>query len=221
MTDELRAASQTEVDAEGQLQSLGSYAPDDWRSFMDYVHMIHEYIALADGGEPPPDDVWRDGLHQLGDARRQLANNADVVIRDHIEQRTAGLESARHDLAAVLAALNDVEQAIHDGDEAERLSHLVLKLKDLAEFAEEPTLGHAWHVVHGEKSDELIEQGIGNLGQYGVELTLASHGFSSVEELHRRVSGATEQVTDAAQALHFELQLHEDALRYYDWPAYQ
>jgi hypothetical protein len=221
VSDQLRTASQAEVGAEAHLQSLGSYAPDDWHAFMEYVRMIQQYIELADAGEPPPDDVWRDGLYQLGSARRQLANNADVVLRQHIETRTANLAGAKHDLAAVIAALDDVEQAIHDSEEAQHLAHLVFKLKDLAEFAEKPSLGHAWHVVHGEKSADLIEQGIGNLGQYNVLVTLASHGFASIEELHRRMSSATEQVQEAAQALQFELQLHEEAQKYYDWPAYQ
>jgi hypothetical protein len=221
MSDELRAASQAEVGAEGHLQSFGSYAEPAWQAFIANVQMINQYISLADAGEPPPDDVWRDGLHDLGEARRELANNADVVIRQHIEARTANLAATKHDLATVIAALEDVEQAIHDSEEAQHLAHLVFKLKDLAEFAEKPSLGGAWHIVHGEKSDDLIVQGIGNLGQYGVDLTLVQHGFASVEELHRRVSSATEQVQEAAQALQFELQLHEDAQKYYDWPAYK
>lgn len=220
MTDELMEISRAEVAAEAHLQSLGSYAESDWHEFMSYVGMIQQYVSLADGGEPPPDDVWREGLHQLGEARRTLANNADVVIRQHIDARTAHLASAQHDLTAVIAALEDVQGAIHDAAEAEHLSHLVLKLKDLAEFAHEPTLGHAWHVVHGEKADSLIEQGIGNLAQYEVLTTLASHGFASVEELHRRVATANQQVTEAAEALHYELQLHEEARKYADWAAF-
>jgi hypothetical protein len=220
MTDQLREISQAEVAAEGHLQGLGSYAESDWHEFMTWVHLIHDYLSLADAGEPPPEDVWRDGLHQLGEARRQFANNADVVIRQHIEARKAHLAGAQHDLTAVIAALEDVQGAIHDAAEAEHLTHLVLKLKDLAEFAHEPTLGHAWHVVHGEKADSLIEQGIGNLAQYQVLTTLASHGFASVEELHRRVAGATAQVTEAAEALHTELQMHEEARKYAEWPAF-
>ena len=220
MSDELRAVSVAETGAEAHLQSMASYAEADWHAFMAYVTMIHQYVSLADAGEPPPDDVWRDGLHQLGEARRQLANNADVVVREHIAARTEHLAGTRHELVQVLAALADVEQAIHDAEDAEHLAHLIFKLKDLAEFAEKPTLGHAWHIVHGEKGDELIEQGIGNIGKYEVLLTLASHGFASIEELHRRVATATSQVTEAAEALQFELQLHEDAQKYYDWPAY-
>jgi len=220
MTDQLREISQAEVAAEGHLQGLGSYAEPDWQAFMQWIRVVHDYLALADAGEPPPEDVWRDGLHQLGEARRQLANNADVVIRQHIEARTAGLAGAQHDLTAVIAALEDVQGAIHDAEEAEHLSHLVLKLKDLAEFAHEPSLGHAWHVVHGEKADSLIEQGIGNLGQYQVLTTLAAHGFASVEELHRRVATANAQVTEAAQALHYELQMHDEARKYAEWPAF-
>ena len=223
-TADLRAASQAELDHSGLAEQLGAYSPADWTTYEGSMRVVMDYVSLADGGEPPPADEWHRALHELGEDRRQLANNADVAIRGHIAEWKAHLQANKHDLDQVIAALQDVEQTERDNKDATRLVHLVLKLKDIAEFAEDPSLKGAADLVgltpsSGPSVGDLIEQGIANLAEYEYDIVLVSHGFASKEELHNRVQSAAQQVSEAAQQLHTVLYVHDVAERTYAIPA--
>jgi hypothetical protein len=220
MTSPLHAASQTELDHGSLTQQIGSLALSDWERYDGSMRVVMDYVALADRGEPPPEDEWHRALHELADDRRVLANNAEVVLRGQITDWEQHLAANRHDLGQVIAALEDVEKAVRDNEDATHLAHLVLKLKDLAEFAEHPSVGKAAHVVGiGNTGDHLIEQGIENLANYQYLVVLASHGVGSKEELQRRVESANQQVIAAAQALHQLYYLRDVAEQAYAIPA--
>jgi hypothetical protein len=102
------------------------------------------------------------------------------------------------------------------------LLHLVMNLKDLAEFVEHPSPERVAEVLTKRYSyDALIEQGIENLANYEYQVVLASHGVASKEELQSRLSSAATQAGEAAEALQFEYHLHSKAEEYYAWPAHQ
>jgi hypothetical protein len=216
-SERLKVVSQAELAAGGKLQELGSLAPTDWTEYTAASHLINDYLNLYDGGEDVDRPEWHRALHELSDARKMLANNADVAIRKAIEEATAHLSSERSDLGRVVAALEDVKSAIDDAEEAQRLVGVIMKLKDLAEFAEHPSVGKAIGVVRGSHEDRLIEEGIGNLAQYDVLLTLVGHGFASVEELKARVETARRGVAAAAEGVEQTGRLHDIVTEYSTW----
>jgi hypothetical protein len=102
------------------------------------------------------------------------------------------------------------------------LLHLVMNLKDLAEFAEHPSAERVASILTKRYTyDSLIEQGIENLANYEYLVVLASHGVASKEELRSRLGSAAQQVGEAAEALGFEYHLHSKAEEYYAWPAHK
>jgi hypothetical protein len=217
----LKIISDSEVAGTAVMEQLGAYDHPDWNKYAESLHMIMEYSALFDRGEPPPDDEWHRALHELGEDRRQLANNAGVALRDRAAQGEAHLASLKHDFDQVIAALEDVQHAVEDAEKAAKLVELVMTLKDIAEVVEHPSPEKIAEVVTKRYTyDALIERGIGNLAQYGVDLTLVSHGFASVDELHRRVESAKQQVADGAEALQLDYHYEALARQYYEWPAY-
>jgi hypothetical protein len=111
----LLAASKEEMAYAGSVESFcGGYAPKDWEEYSGATHVINDYIDLAnDGvpGDPPPASEWRRALAELGDARKQLCNNAEVELNKRISATAAHLGADKRDLAAVLAAVKDVAEA--------------------------------------------------------------------------------------------------------------
>jgi hypothetical protein len=217
----LLAASRNEIEHGGVVEMLGAYALNDWRDYSGAMHVINDYIALYERGEPPPDAEWQRALYELGDARRMVANNADVVIRQHIDQRVAHLASAKRELANLIAAIEDVERSEKQNEEASHALEWIMTLKDIAEFAEHPSFERAVEIAATRYSfDAALEHGVENLAQYYHLTVLAAHGVASIEELKSRLGNATHQVTAAAEALQTEYYLHSKAQEYYDWPAY-
>ena len=108
---------------EGHIQgSCGGYAPKDWEEYSFGLHTINSYIDLAnDGvpGDPPPASEWHRALAELGEARKQVCNNAEVELNKRISATAAHLEADKRDLAAALAAVKDVEEAEQVAKEAE------------------------------------------------------------------------------------------------------
>jgi hypothetical protein len=220
-TAQLLAASRNEIEHGGVVEMLGAYALNDWRGYSGASHVINDYIQLSERGEAPPDEEWQRALYELGDARRMVANNADVVIREHIDQRVAHLASAKRELGNLIRAIEDVEQSEKQNEAAEHALHLIMTLKDIAEFAEHPTFERATEIVATRYSfDAALERGIQNLASYYHLTVLVSHGVASIEELRSRLGTATHQVQSAAEALQHEYYLHSKATEYYDWQAY-
>ena len=135
----LLAASKEEMAYEGHVQGFAAYAQKDWEEYTSGLHTINSYIDLAnDGvpGDPPPASEWRRALAELGEARKQLCNNAEVELNGRISARAAHLEADKRDLAAVLAAVKDVEEAEQTAEEAEHRAKWLEAMKMVSEVVE-------------------------------------------------------------------------------------
>lgn len=217
----LKGVSGAELSIHDKLQALESLASGDWVPYSQCAGVISDYVSLQDGGQDVDRPEWRRALGELGEKRRKFAGEAFDAVKGSVDQATAHLAGERADLDRVTKALEDVQGAIDDSKEAQRLTGVVFRLKELAEFAEHPSAKKGFDLVRGKvgEDEKLVEEGIGNLGQYEVLTTLASHGFASVEELQRRVATAQRNLHEAAEAFeHYESQ-QELAAEYKDWMA--
>ena len=216
----LNATSQTELSVRDTLRQIEPLAPSTWTDYDGTAAVINDYVNLYSGGQEVDRPEWKRALKETGAARQKFAQAACDAIGRQVDEASTHLAGERADLDQALHALEDVQSAIHDAEEARKLSSVVFKLKELAEFAEKPSIKGAIGIIRNKESheEEIVHQGIENLGQYGVDLELANHGFSSVQELDQRVANAYRNVAEAAaQMEHFE---HQQALAE-EWKDYQ
>jgi hypothetical protein len=233
----LLAASKEEMAYEGHIQgTCGGYAPQkDWEEYSFGLHTINSYIDLAnDGvpGDPPPASEWRQALNALGEARKQLCNNAEVELNKRISATAPHLEADKRDLAAVLAAVKDVEEAQQVAEEAEHRAKWLEAMKMVSEVVEaignphdfvEAEAGFAMErLTHLTLAASTLKADFGSFiqaeAQYMVQVTLASHGFGSTEEMERRVTTASGNVEATAQDLHSLVYARDEARTYYEKP---
>jgi hypothetical protein len=122
---------------EGPLEGFcGGYAPKDWGEYSFDLHTIETYIYQADAGDPPPADEWHRALAELGNARIQVCNNAEVELNQRISARAVHLEADKRDLEKALAAVKDVEEAEQVAKEAEHRAKWLEAMKMLSEVVE-------------------------------------------------------------------------------------
>jgi hypothetical protein len=231
----LLAASKEEMAYEGHVQGFAAYAQKDWEEYTSGLHTINSYIDLAnDGvpGDPPPASEWRRALAELGEARKQLCNNAEVELNGRISARAAHLEADKRDLAAVLAAVKDVEEAEQTAEEAEHRAKWLEAMKMVSEVVEaignphdfvEAEAGFAMErLTHLTLAASTLKADFGSFiqaeAQYMVQVTLASHGFGSTEEMERRVTTASGNVEATAEDLHSLVYARNEAGTYYEKP---
>jgi hypothetical protein len=232
----LLAASKEEMAYEGHIQgSCGGYAPKDWEEYSFGLHTINSYIDLAnDGvpGDPPPASEWHRALAELGDARKQVCNNAEVELNKRISATAAHFEADKRDLERVLAAVKDVEEAEQVAKEAEHRASWLEAMKMLSEVVE--AIGNPHDFVEAEAGFAIervthialaastfradFESFISAEAQYMVQVTLASHGFGSTEEMKGRVTTALGNVEATAQDLHSLVYARNEARTYYEKP---
>jgi hypothetical protein len=214
-----QGAGKTELAIRDKLQALEALAAGAWKPYADCAGVVTDYVSLVDGGQEVPAEEWRHALDEVGENRRTFASDAFDAVKGKLADATANLASERADLGKVTAALEDVKGAIDDAAEAERLTGVVFRLEELAEFAEHPSAKKGFDLVRGKagEDEKLVEEGIGNLGQYEVLTTLASHGFASVEELQRRVETAQRNVSEAAAVFEQHESQEELAAQYKEW----
>jgi hypothetical protein len=230
----LLAASKEEMAYGGPVESFcGGYAPHkDWEEYSGATHMINDYIDLAGAGEPPPESEWRRALNEVGEARNQLCSNAEVELKQQILARTAHLGADKRDLAAALAAVKDVEEAEQVAEEAEHRTkwlEVMEKLSDLVEaignphdFVEAEAGFAVERVTHIALAASTFKADFGSFiqaeAQYMVQVTLASHGFGSTQELERRVTTASDNVEATAEDLHSVVYALDEARTYHAKP---
>ena len=190
----LLAASKEEMAYAGSVEAFcGGYAPQkDWEEYSFGLHTINSYIDLAnDGvpGDPPPASEWHQTLNELGEARNQLCSNAEVELNERISARAAHLEADKRDLAAVLAAVKDVEEAEQVAEEAEHRAKWLEAMKMVSEVVEvignphdfvEAETGFAIErLTHLTLAASTLKADFGSFiqaeAQYMVQVTLASH----------------------------------------------
>ena len=229
----LLAASKEEMAYAGSVESFcGGYAPKDWGEYSGTAGVINDYIDLAGAGEPPPESEWRQALKDVGNARIQVCNNAEVELNQRISARAAHLEADKRDLAAVLAAVKDVEEAEQVAEEAEHRAKWLEAMKMLSEVVE--VIGNPHDFVEAEAGFAMervthltlaastfkadFESFIEAESEYMKQLTLAGAGFSSIEELGRRVTTASGNVEATAQDLHSLVYARDEARTYHAKP---
>ena len=217
----LDGVSQAEEDGGGKLQSIGSLAVDDWNEWSGSMRVISEYRQLHAAGEPPPTDEWSRALNEAGNARRQLANNAAVVLRDHVAQALSNLRSQQGGLQRLQRALKDVHDAIDGAAAAQQMWEVVDALNDAASLALSPNvMGLIEWQVGNHTTDRAIEMGIAMLGNYYVLVTLAAHGMSSLQELEQQLKGAFGHLREAAEYVKQQQWLQGLCEELYEWKAH-
>ena len=131
----------------------------------------------------------RGGAQTALQQRRGRAERADLG-------RAAHLEADKRDLAAVLAAVKDVEEAEQTAEEAEHRAKWLEAMKMVSEAVEaignphdfvEAEAGFAMErLTHLTLAASTLKADFGSFiqaeAQYMVQVTLASHGFGSTEE---------------------------------------
>src|SRR3954447_24343369 len=221
----LLAWSREEAKGAGNIESLGSLAPSDYQPYTFAMRTINSYVELSEAGEEVDSNEWHRALTELGEARNMLASNAEVVLRGRMADRTAHLGREKAELRRVLGALEDVKQAEQDAERAEHLAAWIEHVKQAAEIVElveslhEPTPEKILVLANAASTLKFgFESFVAAEGQYFVQVTLASHGFASSEELARRVTTASENVSSAGEALHSEAYFFSLAKHYHELP---
>ena len=227
----LLATSKEEMAYAGSVESFcGGYAPKDWGEYSGTTGVINDYINLAGAGEPPPESEWRQALKDVGNARIQVCNNAEVELNQRISARAAHLEADKRDLEKVLAAVKDVEESEQVAKDAEHRAKWLEAMKMLSEVVEvignphdfvEAEAGFAMErLTHLTLAASTLKADFGSFiqaeAQYMVQVTLASHGFGSTEEMERRVTTASGNVEATAQDLHSLVYARDEARAYYE-----
>lgn len=189
-----------------------------------------ELAALRRGERPSGDfeaarmEHWSELLEDTGRLRRLVARDVQTHFRLEIARREASLRSHRRELDALQASAAKVAGAIEDRDRARRLTKLVLDLKDVADVLGDSAdavsdLGHLGKLVLGRledqvaDTDDLIVDAVARLGESMVHFELVLEGFSSVEDLARRLRTALEEASRTNQLLAEDLRRHEAAVR--------
>jgi hypothetical protein len=231
----LLAASKEEMQYEGHIEGFAAYAPQkDWEEYSATSRIINDYIDLANDGFPPESSEWHTALNDVGQARLQLCSNAEVELKQRISTSVAHLEADKRDLAAALAAVKDVEEALKTAEDAahrakwlermEKLSAIVEAIGNPQDFLEAewgfamerlPYIANAastWHT----NFESLIEAE----AQQRVQETLVRHNFASIEEMERRVTTETGNVETTAQALRDEVYARDEARTYHAKPVH-
>jgi hypothetical protein len=229
----LLAASKEEMTYEGHIQGFAAYATQqDWDDYTFGTRTINSYIDLANDGFPPDASEWHRALNDVGQARNQLCSNAEYELNQRISARAAHLEADKRDVAAALAAVKDVEEAQQAAEEAEHRAKWLEAMKMLSEVVEvignpheflEAEVGFALqHLTHLALAASTLKADFGSFiqaeAQYMVQVTLASHGFASAEEMERRVATASDNIEATAQALHDEVSGRDEARKYHAQP---
>lgn len=221
----LLAWSREELKGAGTVESLGSYAPNDYQEYTFAVQTINSYVELSEAGEEVDSQEWHRALNELGQARNGLASNAEVVLRQRMAERTANFASEKAELHRVLAALEDVKQAEDDAEGAEHVAGWIEHVKQAAEIVE------VFESLHEPSPEKILvltnaastlkfgfESFVAAEGQYFVQVTLAAHGFASAQELAARVKTAPDNLSQAGEALHSEAYFFSLAKYYHELP---
>lgn len=220
---QLVAAAKRELQLDGDMEHIAAFAPDDYQKYQEERRILADFVDSAESNNPnepvPVHDEWHKELQLIGEARKDLCNNARVALESRVNEATQHLESEKHSLERVIAALEDFKEAHEAAEAAEQLSSMLLKVNQLVEVIHEP---EKMYTVLEEKitgsKDDIIEAGIRDLGQYYEQVTLAGHGFSSFEDMANYAKASVNNVTTAEEALGDVVRPYMVAQRDYDIP---
>lgn len=225
---------------------LGKASHDTIEEYLLDKQALREWLAVGKqelarieksgkpSGTPSDRDFteWRDVLVQTGAMRRGIGNYLRQHLTAEITEQRGGLEASNRQLERHRRALEDVTKTVDDVKKAQELTEFVLELKDLAELVDgfagaiqDPSkiTDLVFDQIKGkfDKTSDLIVQGIGNIGQYLVQLELAKHGFTSAEEILRSIQNTLERIRDKETMLAFNLRELQRARRQEDTPIFR
>ena len=202
-------AAAAEIQGAAMVEQVAALVPDNWKPYEEALAALRDYRQLHATGETPPPEEWARALHEIGEARELLAQNALVVLRKQLAEATKDAESWAAEANRLVAAMRDVQAAIAEGKEAQELWGLISDIDSAAEL-----LGSAvnladlsfinavynWHVSNS--TSAFVDEMIGRLAASNVDLALVSHGVASVQELQQRIGGVVEYIHAVGQHTH-------------------
>ena len=218
---QLVEAAKKELQLDGDMEQIAAFAPDDYQRYQEERRILADFVDSANNPNEavPVSDEWHKELQLIGGARKDLCNNARVALEPRVKEAEQHLELERQSLERVIAALEDFKEAHEAAEAAEHLSSTLLKLNQLVEVIHEP---EKMYEVLKEKitgsPDDVIEAGIRDLGQYYEQVTLASHGFSSFEDMANYAKASVHNVVTAGEALGDVVGPYKIAQKDYDIP---
>lgn len=220
---QLVAAARNELQLDSDMEQIAAFAPDDYQKYQEERRILADFVESAESSNPnesvPVPDEWHKELQLIGEARKDLCNNARVALESRVKEAEHHLESESQSLQRVIAALEDFKEAHEAAEAAEQLSSTLLKLNQLVEVIHEP---EKMYDVLKEKitgsPDDIIEAGIRDLGQYYEQVTLASHGFSSFDDMASYAKASVRNVVTAGEALGDVVRPYKIAQKDYDIP---
>jgi hypothetical protein len=222
---QLVEAAKKELQLDGDMEHIAAFAPDDYQKYQEERRILSDFVDSAESNNPnesvPAQDEWHKELQLIGGARKDLCNNARFALESKVKEAEHRLESEKQSIERVIAALEDFKEAHEAAEAAEHLSSTLLKLNQLVEVIHEP---EKMYKVLEEKftgsPDDIIEAGIRDLGQYYEQVTLASHGFSSFEDMANYAKASVHNVVTAGEALGDVVGPYKVAQKDYDIPVY-
>lgn len=220
---QLLEAAKRELQLDGDMEHIAAFAPDDYQRYQEERRILADFVDSAESNNPNESlavpEEWHKELQLIGGARKDLCNNARVALESRVNQAQQHLESEKHSLERVIAALEDFKEAHEAAEAAEHLSSMLLKVNQLVEVIHEPE--KLYKVLEDKVTgspDDVIEAGIRDLGQYYEQVTLASHGFSSFEDMANYARASVRNVATAEEALGDVVGPYMVAQRDYDIP---
>jgi cellobiose-specific phosphotransferase system component IIA len=202
------------------MEQIGAFALDDYQRYQAEKRILADFVdSVGPGLAVPIEEEWHKELALVGEARKDLCNNARVALKTKVEEAERGLAAEKASLEKVHAALEDVKQAQESGHALEELTSTLLEIKTLADVVQDPEELYAElrKKITGSPGD-VIEAGIRDLGQYYEQVTLASHGFASFEELANYARASVQNVVHAGEALEDVYRPYQIARKDYDIP---
>jgi hypothetical protein len=217
-----------EIEGAAMVQQVASLALDNWRTYEAALGILRDYRELHARGETPPPEEWVRELHEIGEARELLAQNALVALRGQLTEAMKDAAAWAAEASRLVAAMRDVQAAIAEGKAAQELWGLISDLDSAAELlgsavnvADLSFLNavYGWHVSNS--TSAFVDEMIGRLAAYNVDLVLSSHGVASVQELQHRIGGVTGYIHAVGEHTHTIHYLVPIAEQLAAWPAFR
>jgi len=193
----LLGATLLELSLDPEASAAWDNGGEDAVQYRELRGYLSDHLEAAQAGAQQSAGMirdWQATLHDVGDRRQVICSNI-MSYQEHLAREEAKqLADEARDLRGEMAALRDVQKAVDDADFVSSMTSTLLEMKGYAEAIES---GDVWDLVEipGMPSeDDVIESGIAMLGRYAVALELASHGYSSIEEIQGAIRGTLQRI---------------------------
>jgi len=168
---------------------------------------------------------WEKALYERGELRKVLDSNLNVDADKKLRDAQSRVKQLTDDLKKLQASAKRIEEEVERIEDGEKWVGRMLKLNDAMEMLEGSVeameragnaliKAGAWgegkiaaYTMLAKEgytiatTSTVIEQGVKNLAQYNITLTVVGEGFSSVEELDRAIENKAQQIEEAGKEL--------------------